>query len=179
MKPLTLHSLVVVVAVLAFGACGRTYVAEEVPATFEMPAGVTMAVDLIDPARVADIEVGENFAGALAEPLYYPREKLDPQGNTYEEETLVAPIGAPVAGVAVAIPGGELGLQLKSVTFHGGMSFPVETAVLIPPVESDAAESETDTAEELASDQVESLTFTLAEPADVAMVIDYRDNEER
>ena len=145
---------------IALCACGRTYVDEQLPNRFEMPAGVAIRVDLVDPLQAADIEAGESFAGTLAEPLYYPRQKVDPEGNTFEVETLVAVVGSPVHGIGVAAPEGGVGLQLKSVTFHGGMSFPVETVVLAPP----------------AIDQP--MTFTLAEPADVAMVIDFRDQEE-
>lgn len=166
------HLLVLVASVVALAACGRTYVAEEIPNTFEMPAGVPIHVDLVDPAQAEDIEVGQPFAGVLAEPLYYDREKLDPEGNVFEERTLVAPIGAPVAGVGVAAPQERAGLQLESVTFHGGMSFPVETSVVIP-----ASASETSSAEGETSDQAEALTFNLTAPADVALVIDFRDKE--
>ena len=165
--------LIIATYVVILVACGRTYVAEEVPNTFEMPAGVAITVDLVTPAQPEEIEVGESFTGTLAEPLYYPRQKVEPDGEVFEEETLVAPVGAPVAGVGVAVPEAGVGLQLEAVTFHGGMTFPVETAILVPP-----AASQTDSAENAnPSEEVAPLTFTLSEPADVAMVIDYRDKE--
>lgn len=167
------YLLPVALCAIALAACGRTYVAEEVPSSFELPAGVALRVDLVNPSEAADIEVGEPFAGTLAEPLYYSRQKLDPEGETFTEETLIAPIGAPVAGVGVALSEDGVGLQLESVTFHGGMSFPVETAVLIPP-----ATAEPSAPEGVETEEVERpLTFVLNESADVALAIDYRDNE--
>lgn len=154
-------------------ACGRTYVDEELPNSFEMPVGVKIHVDLVDPMRAADIEVGETFDGTLAEPLYYPRRKIDPEGNMFEVDTLVAVVGSPVNGIGVPAPEAGVGLQLKSVTFHGGMSFPVETAILVPP-----AREAPDDAEAGDESEAGSMTFTLAEPADVAMVIDFRDQQE-
>ena len=90
--------LIIATYVVILVACGRTYVAEEIPNTFEMPAGVAITVDLVTPAQPEEIEVGESFTGTLAEPLYYPRQKVEPDGEVFEEETLVAPVGAPVAG---------------------------------------------------------------------------------
>jgi hypothetical protein len=157
---------------IALAACGRTYVAEEVPNRFEMPAGATLQVKLVNPERVADIEAGEKFDGVLAEPLYYRREELDPQGKMFEKESLVAPVGAPVAGEGVAAPEAGVGLQLDLVTFHGGMSFPIKTDVIVPPAADESSSAENETA-----DEAEPLTFTLAEPADVALAIDFRENE--
>ena len=81
--------LIIATYVVILVACGRTYVAEEVPNTFEMPAGVAITVDLVTPAQPEEIEVGESFTGRLAEPLYYPRQKVEPDGEVFEEETLV------------------------------------------------------------------------------------------
>jgi hypothetical protein len=62
-----------------------------------------------------------------------------------------------------------VGLRLDSITVHGGMSFPVETAVVAIPSDEEGA------ATEQTAESGGPLMFELAEPADVAMVIDYRD----
>ncbi len=164
--------ILIAVCTIALAACGRTYVTEEIPNTFEMPAGTTLEVKLVEPAHAADIVAGEPFDGILAEPLYYRRQELDPEGKTFEKETLVAVVGSPVAGVGVAVPEAGVGLKLESVTFHGGMSFPVETDVIVPP-----AEDESSSAEAGETENTKPLTFSLTKPADVALAIDYREND--
>lgn len=163
---------VIALCAVALAACGRIYVPEEIPNSFEIPAGVTLQVELVDPPLAADIEAGESFDGILAEPLYYNRQKLDAEGNTFEEESLVAPVGSPVAGEGVEAPEAGVGLRLELVTFHGGMTFPVETAILVPPAVEESSSTEGGDAEAAGP-----LTFTLSEPADVALAIDFRDNE--
>lgn len=166
--------LSIALCLFALAGCGRTFVEEELPNEFSMPAGVEIHVTILDPPHAANLQAGQSFTGTLAEPLYYEREKVDPTGLTFEEKTLVAPIGVPVSGVAVASAEGSgetIGLKLESITFHGGMTFPVESTVLELPANS----------EEIAeSDEIpeagKPITFTLAAPADVALVMDFREN---
>ena len=158
---------------LGLAACGKTFVQEELPNTFELSSGTKINVRLVDPLPAAGVPVGQNFAATLAEPLYYVRTRLDQTGQTFTEETLIAPIGAPVFGETVDLPdGGDtsgVGLRLDSITVHGGMSFPVKTTVVAIPTDEEGA------ATEQTAESGGPLMFELAEPADVAMVIDYRD----
>lgn len=158
---------------LALAACGKTFVEEEVPNTFELSSGTEIQVRLVDPLPPSSTPAGQTFAATLAEPLYYVRERLDPEGETFTEETLIAPIGAPVFGETVEMPeaGDAMGLRLNSITVHGGMSFPVETGIVPLPASADE-----ETAEQSA-EAATPLLFELTAPADVAMVIDYRDGE--
>lgn len=163
--PLTLWRVIAVLCVIGLAACGKTYVEDEVPNTFELSEDTPISVEIVDPANVAALAPGDPFDAVLSKPLYYEREKLDPQGDVFETTTLIAPAGAPVAGVAVASSGGDegdVGLQLTSITVHGGMSFPVETTIVEAPHGEPADE----------------LSFRLTAPADVAMVLDFRDKEE-
>lgn len=153
----------VISCAVALLACGKIFEEEELPNTFELAAGTQVSVRADAELSPDSVKVGSEFAGVLAEPLYYTREDIDVQGKILEKRTLVAPEGMPVHGVFVAENNaGEeearVGLKLTSITFHGGMTFPVVTR----PVFS------------VGPDEI---AFELAEPADVALVIDFRKKE--
>jgi hypothetical protein len=120
---------------------------------------------------------GTDFAGTLADPLYYKRDLVDPQGNIFHREVQIAPEGAVVEGQVVAdkeSPGVEgpgaaprTALRLTMVTLYGGKEFDIVTN---PVVASALAPRESKTS--LHPKKGDVLPFQLAEPVTMAMVID-------
>ena len=152
-----------VVTLLCAAACGKIYEEVETPSTFELAEGTRIAV-LLKPANAVEtLEPGDPFAAILAETLYYTWEAIDPEGRVYERKETVAPQGAAAFGILTEEPDPRTGepklfLELTSVTFHGGKSFPVVTTRVEPP----------------SQDPPEALVFQLAQPADIALVIEQR-----
>lgn len=156
------RAVVVCIAFVVFG-CGKTFPEEEVPNTFELRAGTQ--IEVVPKGSVATIQVGDMFAGTLTRDLHYRSDAVDEDGRPFEREVLVAAAGSVVNGIAVEPEAADeaVGLRLTSVTFHGGKSFPVATDVvavnLNPPEGIETAAP---------------MRFKLTEPADVALVIEYR-----
>lgn len=158
----SLQAVAVCAALLVLG-CGKTFPEEEIPNTFELQAGTE--IEVVPTGSTTTIEVGDAFAGVLTRDLQYRSNAMDEEGRPFEREVLIAAAGSVVNGLAVAQEDDDapVGLRLTAITFHGGKSFPVTTDVvavnLNPPEGIETAAP---------------MRFKLMEPADVALVIEYR-----
>ncbi len=172
-----------VFAVCAVGlmGCGKFFPqqSEDLPNHFTLPPGTEIRVRLVSDVS-SDTQPGTDFAGTLAGPLYYKRDLIDPQGNIFQREVQIAPEGAVVEGRVVAdkeSPGVEgpgptprTALQLTMVTLYGGEAFDIVTN---PVLASLPVSRETKQFSQREKGDV--LTFKLAEPVTMAMVIDLSD----
>ncbi len=154
------YFLTAIAAALTLIACGKTYEAEELPRVFTLERGTQLAVNSIDPIAPQRMSEGEAFAGVLAEPLEL-------------EGVLIAPRGAPVAGSVVLQQieqEGESatihGIELRSLTLHGGEDFEISTAPLFQEAVVNDAQADAQIGDG------RKLIFVLDEDAEVSMVID-------
>jgi hypothetical protein len=178
--------LLSIVSLLMLSGCGRTYETKEaekqkVPDQFELATGTEIHVRPVTDLSPENMKAGSEFAGVVAEPLYYTRELIDPDGKTYHREALIAPEGAAVQGEIImrepdsakgAEDKTELGLKLTRVTLLGGMWFDIVTNPVYDFVPADGRSKHVLTAK-----KEDVVTFKLSQPADVSLVIDSQDKE--
>ena len=174
---LSLKYFVVALCAVALLGCGKLYPqqSEALPNEFKLPPGTEIQVRLVSDVPYST-QPGIDFAGTLAAPLYYKRQLVDPQGNLYDREVEVAPEGAVVEGKVVTDEGSPLverpqntprtALRLTMVSIFGGKEFNIVT----DPVSSGRASTESNRMSHPRKGDV--VTFKLAEPATMAMVVD-------
>ena len=138
-------------------ACGKVYEPETELLTFEVPAGTELLVTPVEGYELEELQAEATFKGVLAEPLVM-------------EETVIAPKGSPVGGTAVVDATAEggyvpVGVELTSLTIHGGDEAPISTAVLFPKPPEDPTEQS-----EIRAERV--LTFVLDSPATFSWTMD-------
>lgn len=105
--------------------CGKTYVEEETSRTIELPAGTQLFVSPVEPVDLEQAQPGTLFAGMLTQPLVIA-------------DTVIAPIGSPVAGELVVAERADdeefldVGITLTRLTIHGGEEVGLQTAAVYP-----------------------------------------------
>lgn len=163
-------------AVVLLG-CGRYYPqqSEDLPNHFKLLPGTEIRVRLVSDVTPGT-QPGTEFAGTLADPLYYKRDEVDPEGNIFHRKVAIAPEGAVVEGQVVAdktSPGVEgadttprTALRLTMVTLEGGKEFNIVTDPVMSGPASNGAKPMSH------PKKGDIVTFKLAEPATMAMVID-------